>query len=82
MVACQWNCYTVLAVDVRSLGRLPGNSRILKKVKHTRSSPIGPAEHDEGGSLQQEPLVLVAWKAPCLALSKQKQSVWMKKPGR
>ena len=22
------------------------------KNKHTRSSPIGPAEHDEGGSLE------------------------------
>lgn len=23
-------------------------------VKHTKSSPIGPAEHEEGGSLQDD----------------------------
>lgn len=72
MVACQWNCCMVLADDVRSVGRLPGNSRILKKVKHTRSSPMGPAEHDEGGSLQQERLVFVAWKVPGLIRTETK----------
>ena len=35
---------------------------VKKKYRHTKSSPIGPAEHDEGGSLQisnQRPIILL-----------------------
>ena len=57
MVACQWNCtaelsapflhrYNLLSTSIAS----PLSLSIISN-RHTRSSPIGPAEHEEGGSL-------------------------------
>lgn len=66
IVACQWNCALYISVpcpyisqDLRQRHRqshaqmrpmLVESGAVLR----TRSSPTGPAEHDEGGSLREE----------------------------
>lgn len=62
IVACQWNCDDCQPMEALS-GSLdvgPANIRPFTSVTRdirgsrlTRSSPTGPAEHDEGGSLRR-----------------------------
>ncbi len=64
IVACQWNCKRQRQYSSSITNITEYNQKILVKVdirnvltdyvmmdQRTRSSPIGPAEHDEGGSL-------------------------------
>lgn len=53
IVACQWNCAVAVVSMARSsiLVYIASQARLWAWAEHTRSSPIGPALHDDGGSL-------------------------------
>jgi len=63
IVACQWNCIarrqymSNIAISLNNhkdgvIALTSARSQwVVSWVERTRSSPIGPAEHDEGGSL-------------------------------
>ena len=63
MVACQWNCQRPKSVyafrrDLDSVRQglvlIPDRWDSQVEARRTRSSPMGPAEHDDGGSLQHK----------------------------
>jgi hypothetical protein len=65
MVACQWNCkkktsqsFMIPLIDINMRFNaetvVPRHTAPTKKKRiHTRSSPTGPAEQEEGGSLEE-----------------------------
>lgn len=65
MVACQWNCkkkktsqssmiLSLISTWFNTGAVVPRHPAPTKKTSiHTRSSPTGPAEQEEGGSLEE-----------------------------